>query len=225
MKNKNYDLVVLSAGVAFCGMLYELILAQSLAAVWGSTLERYQVVIGVYLTSMGAGAYLASRLGTRVTAWQGLWIVELVLAIAGGLTPLLCVSLPWISGPWIVVIGMLGGAELPLLMEIAETRTGGCRATARILAADYLGMLAAGAIFVSWCLPRLGLFGTGWLAGALNACAAIATLGWAGRPVRKTLPTWKVVFAVSIAATVGQTWALLHANKLQTAIIEHEYLR
>lgn len=234
---RRWDLIALSAVVAFCGLLYELILAQSMAAVLGGTIGRYQLTIGTYLAAMGVGAYLASAKRIRSRAAENLWRVEIALSIAGGLSPLLFVELGRVASgtppvgmlATIVLIGALAGAELPLLIAIAERRAGGKNhgATARILAADYAGMLAAAALFVSFFLPRLGLFGTAWMAGALNALAAAATLALlAGEPREQARPRSRlqVALAVSVVAAITQFGALRSADSLQARIVERAYL-
>lgn len=223
-------------------MLYELILAQSMAAVLGGTLARYQFTIGVYLASMGLGAYLASLERFRAQAARNFWRVEIALAITGGLTTLLCVELgrlpyagAWAYAPWIILIGCLGGAELPLLIAIAEKRPNPSGAathspTVRILAADYAGMLVAAASFVAFFLPRLGLFGTGWLAGALNAAAAASALLLIDRSrapdAPGSRPRRRLALAALLALLVAgaQLLAFRHADSLQQRIVERAYL-
>lgn len=45
--------------LAFCSIVYELLLGQSLSAFMGNTVLRYSVTIGLYLFSMGMGALFA----------------------------------------------------------------------------------------------------------------------------------------------------------------------
>ena len=45
--------------LAFCSIVYELLLGQSLSAFLGNTVLRYSVTIGLYMLSMGIGSLLA----------------------------------------------------------------------------------------------------------------------------------------------------------------------
>jgi spermidine synthase len=49
---------VLTIVFAYCSMVYELFLAQTLTSVLGGTNLRYAMTIGLYITSMGIGAWL-----------------------------------------------------------------------------------------------------------------------------------------------------------------------
>ena len=44
--------------LAYCSIVYELTMAQSLSAFLGDTVLRYSTTIGLYLASMGIGAFL-----------------------------------------------------------------------------------------------------------------------------------------------------------------------
>ena len=45
--------------LAFCSIVYELLLGQALAAFLGNTVLRYSVTIGLFLLAKGIGAWLA----------------------------------------------------------------------------------------------------------------------------------------------------------------------
>ena len=47
--------------LAFCSIVYELLLAQSLTAFLENTVLRYSITIGLYMFSMGYGALIAEK--------------------------------------------------------------------------------------------------------------------------------------------------------------------
>ena len=179
--------------LAYCSIVYELLLAQSLAVALGQTFLRYNVTIGFYLASLGLGALLCSRVpaGDRV---ERLVDVELVLALLGALSPMLVLG--WNLGACraavvlglplnglfyglvihvfdhalIVAIGLLSGFELPLLMQLNGDRAN------EVLAVDYGGTLIGAILFPLVLLPGLGILTAAILTGALNALCGLYLL-------------------------------------------------
>ena len=200
---------VLTLTLAACSILYELVLAQTLGALLGNTLLRYNVTIGLYLAALGAGALLSSRAPKQDPA-ATLARIEWPLSLLGGAGPFLFFL--WdaavfracraagvaFRGPLyqsaiygfdhavIVAVGVLSGFELPLLMRLAEEHRpddGGVT----VLAVDYAGTLLGAACFPLLLFPRLGLLGTAAAAGLVNALCG-ACLLWRSRgPARGRL--------------------------------------
>lgn len=183
--------------LAACSIIYELLLAQTLAALLGSTVLRYSITIGCYLGALGIGAMLCSP--ERVTAAKRLVSVEIALSLLGGLsvplfyffdmaqryfyyiadTPLAeSIVVPaaffFLTHSLIIGIGLLSGFEVPLLLAMAENRRPG--STNRVLGVDYLGALLGSVLFPLVFLRTFGLLATGFSIAALNAiaCAALA---------------------------------------------------
>ena len=76
--------VVLSA----CSLLYELLIAQTLSLLAGNTVVWYSLTVGAYLGAMGLGAMLVDTRAAR-SAWNTLFIVEVLLSIVGALAVLM----------------------------------------------------------------------------------------------------------------------------------------
>ncbi|MFH2204916.1 MAG: hypothetical protein ABIJ96_17525 [Elusimicrobiota bacterium] len=186
-------LLLLTLLLACCSIVYELLLAQSLAVTLGNTFLRYNVTIGLYLASLGLGALLCSRTkpGDRLLR---LIDVELALALLGALSPVLvlcwnmaacraaaALGLP-LTGLFyglavnafdhslIVVIGLLSGFELPLLMQLSGDRAN------QVLAVDYAGTFVGALLFPLVLLPYLGVLTAAVLIGAVNALCGLYLL-------------------------------------------------
>lgn len=156
--------------LAFCGMTYELVLAQSLSVLLGNSFLQYGLTIGLFMAGLGVGSHQTPntsqprqrliRLQTilSLTAPLGfliLWLSSLFLPV----------FFIWpIGGLLIFSIGFLTGQELPLLM-----RGAGEGRDFPVLAADYFGMLAAAVVFPYLLLPYLGMLGSLCAAAILNA--------------------------------------------------------
>ena len=55
---QNWFIFSLTLLVAFCSIVYELIFSQALTVIFGGTVIRYSMTIGLYLFSLGIGAFL-----------------------------------------------------------------------------------------------------------------------------------------------------------------------
>ena len=58
MSTKWSLIYVVTVLVAFCSIVYELLMAQTLTLLTGNSVLRYSTTIGLYLASMGIGAFL-----------------------------------------------------------------------------------------------------------------------------------------------------------------------
>ena len=209
--------VLLAAFVcAACGLVYELELVALGGYLLGDTVTQTSVVLSVMVFAMGLGSLLAKRLTRRpATAFA---LVECALALTGGLSVLALYSCwAWIGRYQAAMVGLtcligiLIGAEIPLLMTLIQRirREDAGRAVADLFAADYVGALIGGLAFPFLMLPRLGPGDGALLTGAINAVAGAAVVLWLFREepaprIRRLL--WggcTLVLAVLAAAAVG----------------------
>lgn len=207
--------------VAYCSIVYELLMAQTLSALMGNTVLRYSITIGVYLASLGLGAMLCKK-GDEQNSTNRLIRIEIWLSIIGGLAVLmLCLfdvfhrflgtthtffSQGFGSGigpilffilchAIIVVIGVLSGFEIPLLIALGEVRKPNSMNI--VLGVDYFGSLLGAVLFPLILLPQLGLFAAAYLTGLLNAVACGLLLLF--KPATNKLRFAKITGAIVIA--------------------------
>lgn len=156
--------------VAFCSIIYELVIAQLMSITLGDTFLRYVTTVGFYLFSLGIGAFifeyrlkgnLESRLGS----------VEICLSFLGMIAPFICFSCPSnyffstiIQYSTLILIGILSGFELPLLMKLYRENGFVPHLSMSI---DYFGSFIASLIFPLYLFPSLGI---------LNSCFIVASL-------------------------------------------------
>src|SRR5215831_8077849 len=111
--------------VATCGLVYELLSGTLASYVLGDSVTQFSLIIGVYLSALGVGAWLSRFIGGGLA--RRFIEVELAVALLGGASaPLLFLSFGRLSYFPVVLYGVVGGIgvlvglELPLLMRIAR---------------------------------------------------------------------------------------------------------
>ena len=179
-------LVLLAAFVcAACGLVYELELVALGSYLLGDSVTQASVVLSVMVFAMGVGSLLAKRFTRRPATSFAL--VESALALVGGLSVMLLYGcFVWVGHyrtalvGVALLIGILIGAEIPLLMTLIQRirRQEAGRAVADLFAADYVGALVGGLAFPFLLLPLLGQATGALLTGAVNAVAGAVVVLW-----------------------------------------------
>ncbi|MCL7364921.1 polyamine aminopropyltransferase [Streptomyces ardesiacus] len=208
---------------AACGLVYELELVALASYLMGDSVTQASVVLSVMVFAMGIGSLAAKRL--RGLAAAGFGALEAGLALVGGSSAMVLYAVfawtggwggLWADGPRILlvvfslVIGVLIGAEVPLLMELIQRvrRQDPGGAVADLFAADYVGALVGGLAFPLVLLPFLGQLTGALLTGTVNAAVGAAlVLGLFRRDLtrrarRLLLAVNVVVLALLVTATV-----------------------
>jgi len=164
--------------VATCGLIYELLAGTLGSYLLGDSVTQFSLVIGLYLSAMGIGAWLSRRLVKHLAR---LFIeIEIGVALVGGLSaPVLFIAFGGTASfqvvllGFVVAIGTLVGLEIPLIMRILEGTVSFKDLVSRVLTFDYVGALAASVMFPLLFVPQLGLVRTSLLMGTLNAAVAL----------------------------------------------------
>ncbi|MFD8646241.1 polyamine aminopropyltransferase [Streptomyces zaomyceticus] len=186
---------------AACGLVYELELVALASYLIGDSVTQASVVLSVMVFAMGVGSLLAKRL--RCHAAVGFGLVEAGLALVGGCSAMvLYAAFAWLGESRYVLvafslaIGVLIGAEIPLLMSLIQRdgrpgRTGrqaprgeeddAAGTVADLFAADYVGALVGGLAFPFLLLPWLGQLTGALVTGAVNAVAGGGLVLWVFR--------------------------------------------
>lgn len=166
--------------LALCSVVYELLLGQTMAAFLGDTVTRYSVTIGLYMASMGFGAMAVRGRFLRAPVVTLQW-VELALTVLGGCSVALVFAIEALTGSHlaigllahtlVIVIGLLTGAEIPLLIAIRKGDRD--RAESTVLGVDYLGAFAGTLAFAFVLYPIAGIVMTAFAVAALNAAVGV----------------------------------------------------
>ncbi len=165
--------------IATCGLVYELLAGTLASYLLGDSVTQFSLVIGLYLSAMGAGAWVSRFVLDRVVA-RCFIEVELGVALLGGFSaPLLFLAFARVDlfgavlYGLVFAIGLLVGLELPLLMRILKEHLDFEDLVSRVLTFDYIGALFASLLFPMLLVPRLGLVRTSLLCGFLNAAVGL----------------------------------------------------
>ncbi len=176
------------AACAACGLIYELVLLTLSASLVGGGITQTSLIVAGYVAALGVGALLVKPLlGQSASVFVA---VEVLLATAGGLsaaTLYVTFSFYGTSDAVLVaataILGILVGAEVPLLMTLLQSGRVGvdARGTGRVLAnlnaADYAGALLGGLAWPFVLLPLAGQVRGAALTGVVNLVAAAVVAG------------------------------------------------
>lgn len=164
--------------VSACGLAYELAAGALASYVLGDSVTQFSLVIGIYLSAMGLGAFLSRWLDRDLA--RRFVEVELSVALLGGYSvPALFLAFGRVAHfrplLWAVValVGTLVGLEIPLFLRLLRRRLAFKELVARVLSLDYLGALVASILFPLLFVPRLGLVRTSLVLGAVNALVGL----------------------------------------------------
>lgn len=210
--------------IAACGLVYELLAGTVASYVLGDSVTQFSLIIGLYLSALGIGAWLSRYLDRDLAS--RFVDIELAVALIGGLSaPLLFLGFARLS--WfqtflyliVLIIGTLVGLEIPILMRILKEQLEFKDLVARVLTFDYIGSLVAAVLFPMFLVPRLGLVRTSIAFGLLNA--AVGLYGtWLLRPLMRGVGFLR---ARAIFVTVILLIAFYRANDLTTLAEDELY--
>lgn len=164
--------------LASCGLVYELLAGTLGSYLLGDSVTQFSLVIGLYLSAMGLGAWLSRHISGELA--RRFIEVELMVALVGGTSaPLLYFAFAHVSSfqlvllGFVVAIGTLVGLELPLLMRLCQSQVAFKDLVSHVLTFDYAGALVASLLFPLVFVPKLGLIRTSLLVGLGNALVAL----------------------------------------------------
>ncbi|WP_129307805.1 polyamine aminopropyltransferase [Streptomyces sp. L2] len=209
---------------AACGLVYELELVAFASYLIGDSVTQASVVLSVMVFAMGIGSLAAKRL--RWHAAAGFGAIEIALALVGGCSAMALYAVfawtggwggLWADGPrcllvaFSLAIGLLIGAEVPLLMELIQRirRQDAGGAVADLFAADYVGALVGGLAFPFLLLPFLGQLTGALVTGTVNVVAGGAlVLGLFRRDLTRRARWTLLVVGVTVLAVLASAAAL-----------------
>ncbi len=162
--------------VSVASLIYELIAATLSSYLLGDTVRQFSFVIGVFLATMGVGAWL-SRFATD--ALPGFVRVQVALGVVGGmLAPAVYVAYAYLGEVHVILylmlgsVGILSGMEIPLIARVLKEIGVAKFRFENVLSVDYLGALVASLAFPIVIVPYLGLMSASLVFGCLNLLVA-----------------------------------------------------
>ena len=212
--------------VAVSSLIYELIAATLSSYLLGDSVRQFSFVIGVFLSSMGMGAWLSRFVGD---ATQGFVWVQVGIGVIGGmLAPLLYFVYAFMGDIGFLLYGILGtigvlsGMEIPLIARLLKEIGAGEFRFENVLSVDYVGALAASLAFPILIIPNLGLMSAGLAFGCLNLAVAGLSIWIFRNKIDLVLRiTWAAAFAVSFLglATTERMVSVVDAAMFEDDVI------
>ncbi|WP_024480109.1 polyamine aminopropyltransferase [Cellulophaga baltica] len=163
-----------------CSIIYELLVSTTATYFLGDGVRQFSIIIGVYLFSMGIGAFLSKFF--REMPLKFFVHIEFLLGLIGGISvPLLfysfvsvdALTLQIICLAIIFLIGLLTGMEVPLLTFVSD-ESDFKNNLSNVLSLDYIGGLLATLLFPFLLLPFVGLYYSSLIFGIFNILLGLA---------------------------------------------------
>lgn len=205
--------------IATAGLVYELAIAAVASYVLGDSVRQFSIIIGVYLSALGLGAYVSRAVDSKLEAT--FVNVELGAALIGGFSaPLLFLAFAFSSAfelilyTTVVIVGVLVGLELPLLIRILEREFAFKDLIAKALTFDYAGALLGSLGFSLFLVPKLGLVRASLVCGLLNAAAAFGATLLLDNRAGTTRNQMRLGRLQSVVAFVLLSVALVEADRI-----------
>ncbi len=199
--------------VSFCSIIYELVYSQALTVLYGGTVARYSITIGLYLISLGLGSffYNAFKFKNRLVFF---WWNELLLSLAGPLGVIAIFFSPFflLSHTPIVIVGVLSGIEIPLLVGLLSLNEKD--KFSKILGLDYVGSFLGTVVYSMILYPKLGLVATALWVGFLNFLSTWIYAVW-------KMGKEKLLKFVSFLLLIIYSIFLFFSDDIQSFILRH----
>ncbi len=167
--------------IATCGLIYELIAGTVSSYLLGDSVMQFSTIIGVYLSAMGVGSYLARYISRGVL--HRFVQIQILVGILGGCSASVLffvfahgTGFTLVLYSLVFAIGTLVGLEIPLVMRLLKDQLEFKELVSQVLALDYIGALVASLAFPLLLVPHLGLVRTAFLFGLVNVGVALAFL-------------------------------------------------
>ena len=220
--NKGKEIVLLFGTfvIAICGLVYELLEGTISSYLLGDSIYHFSLVIGLFMSSMGIGAWLSRFIEKRLE--RAFMLLQIAISLVGGFSALiLFYAFAYIHNYegflYLVTItlGTLLGIEIPLIIRILKESFSLKTNISNVFALDYVGALFAALLFPLVLVPSLGLLQTSFFFGLLNLFVGLLT--WI--IFRDSLSRRYLLLIMSIATIL--VLGLFKSNKL-ISIVENK---
>lgn len=198
--------------LAFCSIIYELLLATSLSVLTGSYIWWHSWTIAFYITGLSVGSFLASK-KLKENAFIK---IELWLSILGISSLFLIQGMHWIlyvmdvenlmsdhssyafnneilkgvffavSQLIVLALGALSGYEIPLVIKKIKDETGEEHEN-KVIAYNYFGTLIGTIVFSMIFIEKLNLLTIGIVVGSINLLICLYLL-WLDKRHKTMIP-------------------------------------
>jgi len=173
IKTKEIALLFGTFLIAICGLVYELLNGTLSSYLLGDSVYHFSLVIGLFMSSMGIGAWLSRFVEQRLV--EAFVRLQLSIALLGGFSAfILFYAFAYIHNYEAflylitILLGAMLGVEIPLIVRILKESFSLKSNISNVFTMDYIGALFASLLFPLILLPQLGLMQTAFLFGLIN---------------------------------------------------------
>ncbi|SFV49955.1 Spermidine synthase [hydrothermal vent metagenome] len=159
--------------IAICGLVYELLEGTISSYLLGDSIYHFSLVIGLFMSSMGIGAWLSRFIDERLE--RAFVLLQMSIALVGGFSAfVLFYAFAYIHNYQAflylitILLGAMLGIEIPLIIRILKESFSLKSNISNVFTLDYIGALFAALLFPLVLVPQLGLMQTSFLFGLLN---------------------------------------------------------
>lgn len=217
--HKETSVLIIAVFIAgLCSIVYELLISTTSSYFLGDSVKQFSLTIGLYMASMGAGAWLSRFI--RGNLILNFVLLEIALGFLGGISvPLLYLCYAAAPDVYVFVmvalslaVGLLIGFEIPLLTRILERFYSLKINISNVLSIDYFGALIATLVFPFILLPFCGTFRSSLIIGLINLSLGFLMLIFFAR--REGRSQRGKLYLLNAAATIGLFLLLVFAHVL-----------
>ncbi|MEA3455045.1 MAG: polyamine aminopropyltransferase [Campylobacterota bacterium] len=219
-KTKEITLLFGTFIIAICGLVYELLEGTISSYLLGDSIYHFSLVIGLFMSSMGVGAWLSRFIEERLE--RTFVLLQMAIAMMGGFSALLLFyAFAYIQNYqaflYLITIslGTMLGVEIPLIIRILKESFSLKTNISNVFTLDYIGALFAALLFPLVLVPQLGLMQTSFLFGLLNLFVGV--MAWV---IFREILGKKYLVAI-VAIGIILITGLVQSNKL-ISIIENK---
>lgn len=220
--SRKYRLLMLTTLIiSGCSMCYELIISAVSSYLLGNSTLQYSITIGLYMAALGLGSYISKFFKKNI--FIVFVLIEMSIGVIGGLSALVLflahiyiVNYDVVMYLEIILIGVLAGAEIPLMTRIIEEDEQNLSVTlSSIFSFDYIGGLIGSIAFPLLLLPKLGYFATAFSCGFFNVVASLLIIWKFSRRIPKVNIFRAVASIITVVMIVGMILADNISNKIE----------
>ena len=221
---KTKEIVLLSSTfiIAICGLVYELLESTISSYLLGDSIYHFSLVIGLFMSSMGIGAWLSRFIEERLE--RAFVLLQMSISIIGGFSAFfLFYAFAYIDNyqPFLYIItillGSMLGVEIPIIIRILKESFSLKSNISNVFTLDYIGALFAALLFPLVLVPQLGLMQTSFFFGLLNLFVGV--MAWS---IFRRLLGIKYLLAIIAIATI-LILGLIYSNRLVDIIENRLY--
>ena len=201
-KHKEVALLFGTFVIAICGLVYELLAGTLSSYLLGDSIYHFSLVIGLFMSSMGVGAWLSRFIEERLE--RAFVLIQFSIAIVGGFSAfILFYAFAYLENYdaflylITILLGSMLGVEIPLIIRILKKSFSLKTNISNVFTMDYLGALFASLMFPLVLVPQLGLMQTSFLFGGLNLM--VGAMAWY---IFRDILSRKYLVVIVIIATI-----------------------